>query len=138
MSYWLLKTEPDTYSFDDLTKDGKTTWDGVTNALALKNLRAMVAGDTVIVYHTGKERQAVGLADVKRAAYPDPNEDDERRVVIDIAAVGRMPRPVTLAEMKANPKLEGFDLLRLSRLSVVPVSPAHWKEIQRMAKAPPA
>lgn len=135
MSYWLLKTEPDTYSFDDLVKEKKTAWDGITNALALKHLRAFAAGDTAIIYHTGKERQAVGLAEVKRAAYPDPNEDDERLVVVDVAARERLPRPVTLAEMKENPKLEGFDLLRLSRLSVVPVSAAHWKELLRMAKS---
>jgi len=132
MSNWLLKTEPNDYSWPDLVSDRRAEWDGVRNAAALKNLRAAKLGDQVLVYHTGKERCAVGVAKVVRAAYPDPGGDGER-FVIDIAPVRPLARPVLLADMRANPKLEGFDLLRIGRLCVVPVSAAHWKEILRMS-----
>lgn len=133
MNRWLLKTEPETYSFADLVRDGTTSWDGIANAVALKNLRAMTAGDEVLVYHTGKERRAVGRARVVKPAYPDPRGDDPRQVVVDLTAGAALAEPVTLAAMRDNPMLAGFDLLRLPRLSVVPVSAAHWQEILRMA-----
>ena len=132
---WLVKTEPEAYSFAQLERDGRTVWDGVKNALALKHLAAVVTGDEVLVYHTGGVKSAVGIARAARGAYPDPKQKDPRLVVIDLAPVRALPHPVSLAAMRANPKLAGFDLLRLPRLSVMPVSAAQWTEIVRMAKA---
>lgn len=117
---WLLKTEPGAYSYEDLEREGQTRWDGVTNPVALRNLRAMKIGDRVVVYHTGAEKAAVGLAEVTRAAYPDPK--DRRFPVVDIAARGRLPRPVTLAEIKAMPVFADSPLVRQGRLSVVPLT----------------
>jgi predicted RNA-binding protein with PUA-like domain len=134
-SRWLFKTEPAAYSYDRLARDRRTVWDGVKNALALRHLAAVGAGDEVFIYHTGDEKAVVGIARVVRAAYPDPKQKDPRLVVVDITAAERLPRPVPLAAMRANPKLAGFDLLRLPRLSVMPVSPPEWAEILRMAKA---
>lgn len=131
---WLFKTEPSAYSFDQLVRDGRTVWDGVKNALALKHLKAIAKGDEVLVYHTGDEKAAVGLATVVRGAFPDPKARDPRLVVVELAAERPLAHPVTLAAMKANRALAGFDLLRLPRLSVMPVSAAHWAEILRMAK----
>ena len=133
-AHWLLKTEPSTYAYADLVRDRRTTWDGVKNALALKHLASVAKGDEVLVYHTGDEKAAVGVARVVRGAYPDPKQKDARLVVVDLEAVKALPRPVTLAEMRANPKLAGFDLLRLPRLSVVPVSVAQWAAIVEMAR----
>src|SRR5262245_53807806 len=100
--YWLLKTEPSTYSYDQLERDRKTTWDGVTNPVALRNLRAMKPGDEAFVYHTGDEKRIVGVAKVTRAAYPDPKSKDPKLVVVDLEPVERLTRPVTLAEVKAD------------------------------------
>lgn len=133
-SRWLFKTEPGTYAYADLEREGRTVWDGVKNALALKHLRATVVGDEVLVYHTGDEKAAVGVARVVRAAYPDPQRKDARLVVVDIAPVRGLEQTVALAAMRASPGLAGFDLLRLPRLSVMPVSAAHWAEIMRMAR----
>src|SRR5206468_2245102 len=108
---WLFKTEPSTYSWADLERDRRTVWDGVKNALALKHLAAVATGDEVLVYHTGDEKAAVGVARVVRGAYPDPKAHDARLVVVDLAPVRGLPRPVTLAAMRANPKLAGFVLL---------------------------
>lgn len=132
---WLVKTEPGTYSWADLERDRRTVWDGVKNALALKHLSAVAKGDEVLVYHTGDEKAAVGIARAARGAYPDPKQEDVRLVVIDLEPVRTLARPVSLAEMRASAALEGFDLLRLPRLSVMPVSAAQWAEILRMAKA---
>ena len=131
---WLLKTEPSSYSWAQLERDRRTVWDGVRNALALKHLAAMEKGDEVLVYHTGDEKAVIGLARAVRGAYPDPKAGDPRMVVIDLEPVRALPRPVTLREMRGNAKLAGFDLLRLPRLSVMPVSAAHWAEILRVAK----
>ena len=131
---WLLKTEPSTYAWSQLERDGRTVWDGVRNALALKHLAAMRSEDEAIVYHTGGEKAAVGVARVARGAYPDPKQKDARLLVVDLEPVRALPRPVPLAEMRANRALAGFELLRLPRLSVMPVSAAHWAEIMRMAK----
>jgi len=127
---WLFKTEPSAYSYAHLERDGRTVWDGVKNPLALKHLAAVAKGDEVLIYHTGEEKAAVGIAEVVRGAYPDP----ARFPVVDIRPLRPLPRPVPLAEMRANRKLAGFELLRLPRLSVMPVSPAHWAEIVRMAR----
>jgi predicted RNA-binding protein with PUA-like domain len=131
---WLFKTEPSAYSFAQLEADRRTVWDGVKNALALKHLSAVAKGDEVLFYHTGDEKAVVGIATVARGAYPDPKQKDARLLVVDLEAGRGLPRPVTLAEMRANPKLAGFDLLRLPRLSVMPVSAAQWAEILRMAR----
>jgi predicted RNA-binding protein with PUA-like domain len=130
---WLLKTEPTAYSWAALERDGRTVWDGVKNALALRHLAAVAAGDEMLVYHTGDEKAAVGIARVVRGPRPDPKAKDPRLVVIDIEPVRRLAWPITLAEMRSNKRLAGFDLLRLPRLSVMPVSATHWAEILRMA-----
>ncbi len=127
---WLLKTEPGTYSFDDLEREGRARWDGVTNPVALRNLRAMKRGDRVLVYHTGGEKAVVGTAEVVREAYPDPKVKDERRVVVDVEPRGRLARPVTLAEIKAMPEFAESPLVRQGRLSVVPITAAQWRAIE--------
>ncbi len=131
---WLFKTEPSTYSWADLERDRRTVWDGVKNALALKHLAAVATGDEVLVYHTGDEKAAVGIAKVMRGAYPDPKRKDARLVVVDLQPVKALARPVALGEMRANPQLAGFDLLRLPRLSVMPVSAEQWAVIMEMAR----
>jgi predicted RNA-binding protein with PUA-like domain len=131
---WLLKTEPTAYSWADLERDGRTAWDGVKNALALKHLAAVAEGDEALVYHTGDEKAAVGIAQVVRGAYPDPRQKDPRLVVVDLRPLRALEHPVCLADMRANRKLAGFDLLRLPRLSVMPVSAAYWTAIMEMAK----
>jgi predicted RNA-binding protein with PUA-like domain len=135
MARWLLKEEPAHYSFEDLSRDGETTWDGVTNALALIHLRSMKEGDVAMIYHTGTVKAVVGLATIAGDPRPDPKLRDPKIAVVKVRAGEALPRPVTLAEMKANAALAGFDLLRNSRLSVVPVGEAHWNEILRMAGA---
>ena len=126
---WLLKTEPSAYSYDDLEREGRAVWDGVTNPVALKNLRAMKAGDEAFVYHTGDEKAVVGRARVARAAYADPKKGDARLVVVDLEPVGRMKVPVTLAEIKAMPAFADSPLARQGRLSVVPLTPPQWKAV---------
>ncbi|HUI27628.1 MAG TPA: EVE domain-containing protein [Candidatus Kryptonia bacterium] len=131
---WLLKTEPSAYSFARLQRDGRAVWDGVKNPVALKHLRAVQPGDQLLIYHTGDEKAVVGIAAALGPAYPDPKQKDPRLVVIDLAPAAALPRPVTLAEIKASPKFAGWDLVRLPRLSVMPVSPEHWAEIERLAR----
>jgi predicted RNA-binding protein with PUA-like domain len=131
---WLLKTEPTAYSWADLEREGRTVWDGVKNALALKHLAAFALGDEALVYHTGDEKAAVGIAQVVRGAYPDPRQKDPRLVVVDLRPLRALEHPVRLADMRTNRKLAGFDLLRLPRLSVMPVSAAYWTAIMEMAK----
>jgi predicted RNA-binding protein with PUA-like domain len=126
---WLLKTEPSTYSFADLERDGRAVWDGVTNPAALRNLRAMQAGDRALVYHTGDEKAAVGIARVTKPAYPDPKSRNPRLVVVDLEPLARLPRPVTLAEMKALPEFAGSPLVKQGRLSVVPLTAAQWRAL---------
>ena len=132
---WLFKTEPGTYSYDQLERERRTVWDGVKNALALKHLSGVAEGDEVLFYHTGGEKAVVGVARVVRGAYPDPKQKDHRLLVVEIEPEGRLSRPVTLAAMRANRKLAGFDLLRLPRLSVMSVTASQWAEIVRMARA---
>src|SRR5437016_3933198 len=131
--YWLLKTEPTVYSFADLERDGKTVWDGVTNALALKHLRAMKKGDLAFIYHTGDERQIVGIAEVASEPYPDPKQKDPKLVVIDLKPRKRLHRPVALAEIKARKEFADWELVRMGRLSVMPVSPERWTRLTKMA-----
>ena len=123
---WLLKTEPSAYAFSTLSKEGRTTWDGVKNPVALKNLKAMRKGDKIFIYHTGEERQVVGAAEVVREAYPDPKKNDPRLVVVDIAAGKPLKAPVTLAVLKATAAFATSPLLRQGRLSVVPLSSPQW------------
>jgi predicted RNA-binding protein with PUA-like domain len=130
---WLLKTEPGDFSFDDLERAVSTVWDGVANFTALRHMREVRKGDRALIYHTGNERAVVGTATVLSDAYPDPKLDDPRIVVFDVEADERLPRPVTLAEVKADPAFEGFDLVRLPRLSVMPVAPALWRRILAMS-----
>ena len=131
MPCWLLKTEPSVYAFADLLLDRKTRWDGVSNAQAQLNLRAMLRGDAVAVYHSG-EKAAVGLARVARAAYPDPGDPAGRRVAVDLAAGEPLARPVTLAALRAEKAFGGSPLLRQGRLSVVPLTAAQWKALLRL------
>jgi predicted RNA-binding protein with PUA-like domain len=131
---WLLKTEPSEFGYDELERDGRAVWDGVTNPVALKNLRAMKAGERAIVYHTGAEKAAVGLAQVVRAAYPDPKLKDPRRSVVDIEPRGRFRRPVTLAEIKSMAVFAESPLVRQGRLSVVPLTAAQWKLLEGAAQ----
>lgn len=121
MATWLLKTEPSDYSYGDLERDAGTVWDGVGNNLALKHMREVRSGDRALIYHTGRERAVVGLAKVTSGPYPDPELDDDRRVVFDVAPQRRLQTPVTLAAIKSDPAFEGFDLVRIPRLSVMPV-----------------
>ncbi len=130
MRYWLLKTEPGEYAWDDLAKEGTTAWSGVTNAQALGNLRAMSPGDRAVIYHSG-ERRAVGVAEVVRPAYAAPGDGDGVRV--DVRAVAPLPAPVPLEALKTEPAFEGSALLRQGRLSVVPLSPAEWRDLEGLA-----
>lgn len=131
-SYWLLKTEPSTYAFSDLVRDKRAVWDGVSNALALKHLRSMKRGDFAFIYHTGGEKQIIGIAQVTSDPYPDPKEKDPRLVVVDLKPQERLRRPVTLAEVKAIPEFRDFELVRMGRLSVMPVSELRWKKLLHM------
>ena len=131
---WLLKSDPEHYSFYDLERDGKTVWDGISNNLALKHLRNVRHGDMIVVYHTGQERAAVGLAVAASDPYPDPKQKNARLVAIDIQAKERLPRPVSLEEIKKLSALKNFDLVRMPRLSVMPVSEAQWNALMALAK----
>ena len=133
--HWVLKTEPSTYGFPDLVRERRTRWEGVSNAVALKHLRSMLEGDDALIYHTGNEKSLVGLARIASAPYPDPAQKDERLVVVDVEAGKPLPRPVSLAEIKADPAFRDLGLVRLSRLSVVPVEPDQWKRLLAMAGA---
>jgi predicted RNA-binding protein with PUA-like domain len=134
-SFWLLKTEPDHYSYADLERDGATVWDGVSNNAALMHIRAMQPGDLALIYHTGDERQAVGLAEVTSAAYPDPKQADPKLVVMDVRPLRRLPQPITLAAVKADPAFADFALVRQGRLSIVPATGEQWARLMHMAGA---
>jgi predicted RNA-binding protein with PUA-like domain len=134
VNYWLLKTEPDAYSFADLQRDGTTVWDGVANNAALKHMRDMRPGDQALIYHTGDERQAVGLAEVTSTPYPAPRADDPKLVVVDIKALRPLTKPITLAAIKSDGAFVDFALVRQGRLSVVPVPPMLWERLLSMAE----
>ena len=133
MAIWLLKTEPDNYSFADLQRDTETVWDGVKQPLALQYLRQIAAGDTAIIYHTGTQRACIGSAEVTRAAYADPQGDSEKWAVCDLRVGKAWERPVTLAQIKACEQLQDWDLVRLPRLSVVPVTETQLQVLAAMA-----
>ena len=130
---WLFKEEPSNYSFDAFAADRKTTWSGVRNPVAQRHLRAVKKGDQVFYYHTGDEKQIVGIAKALGDAYPDPDDDSGKAHVVDIAPVKKLARPVTLKAIKADPFFKEFDLVRISRLSVMPVSDAQWARIEKMS-----
>jgi predicted RNA-binding protein with PUA-like domain len=133
MAYWLLKSEPFKYSWDDLVRDRRTHWDGVRNHQAAINLKAMKIGDLALFYHSNEGKECVGIVRIVKTAYPDPKDEAGRFVMVDVEAVEPLPHPVTLAAMKARSELADLALIRQSRLSVVPVSDAHWSLILEMA-----
>lgn len=132
MNTWLFKTDPDTYSIADLEKAKRATWDGVANNTALIHLRRTAPGDEVLVYHSGGDKAVMGVARVVKGGYPDPKQKDPKLAVCDVEFVRRLAVPVPLAAMKAEKGLAGFDLVRISRLSVMPVSPAHRAVLKRL------
>jgi len=133
MAYWIMKTEPESYSFQQLVAEKKARWDGVSNPVALRNMRAMHQGDEVMIYHTGKEKACIGLARVASEPYADPTDDSGRLFVIDITPVRELKRAVPLAEIKGTPELADLALVRQPRLSVMPATPAQWAKILAMA-----
>jgi predicted RNA-binding protein with PUA-like domain len=134
MAVWLLKTEPTEFSFANLVQREVEPWDGVSNPQALRHLAAAREGETCVIYHTGDERQAVGLGTVARAAYPDPKQPERRLIVIDVRAGASLPRPVTLAQMKADARFADSPLVRMGRLSVVPLTDEQYAAILEMAE----
>jgi predicted RNA-binding protein with PUA-like domain len=130
---WLVKEEPTHYGFDAFERDRKAVWSGVRNALAQKHLRAIRKGDRVLYYHTGNERAVVGIAAALSDAYQDPEDASGKYVAVDLAPVKRLPRPVALAEIKADPAFKDFPLVRIARLSVMPVTDAEWARIEDIA-----
>jgi predicted RNA-binding protein with PUA-like domain len=134
MNYWLIKSDPETYSFADLCRDRTTAWDGVRNFQARNNLAAMQVGDQCLVYHSQANPGVVGTAWVVKAAYPDPKSEDPRWVNVDVQAGQALPRPVALAELKQHPLLAQMAVVRQSRLSVSPVTPAEWQAVVGLAK----
>jgi predicted RNA-binding protein with PUA-like domain len=135
MAQWLVKEEPDHYGYAQLERDGKTVWSGVRNPLAQKHLRAIRNGDRIFYYHTGKEKAVVATARATSDAYPDPADGSGKLFAVDVAPERALPRPVTLAEIKADRAFGSFPLVRMSRLSVMPVSDAEWSKIEAMARS---
>ena len=129
VNYWILKTEPSTYSFEDLEREGSTTWDGVKNALALKHIASMQPGDRALIYHSGEEKAVVGQATIVSGPYPDPALKDEKLLVFDIEAAGRLVSSVTLKTIKADTAFADLALVRMPRLSVVPATKAQWDRL---------
>jgi len=129
MAFWLLKTEPSDYAYSDLVREKRTVWDGVGNNLALKYIRQMRKGDLALIYHTGNEKAVVGIAVLISDPYPDPEQNDPRLVVVDVKPKKKLVREISLAEVKSNSKLKDFELVRLPRLSVMPVETKIWKEL---------
>jgi predicted RNA-binding protein with PUA-like domain len=131
-NYWLVKSEPDAFSWDEQVKNGVEPWTGVRNHLAKKNLAAMKKGDRAFFYHSNTGKEIVGIVEVAREAYPDPTAESGNWVCVDMKAVRALPKPVTLAAIKADPRLEALALVRLSRLSVAPVGAEHWAMLCEM------
>lgn len=134
MAYWLMKTEPGEYSYGNLEQSGRDVWDGVKNFVARKNIKHMTPRDQAFIYHTGKEKSIVGVAEIFSPPYPDPR--DGSLYVVEVTPRYRLKRPVSLAEIKKDPEFSGWELVRLPRLSVMPVSPEHWSKIHDMAAKP--
>jgi len=131
-SHWIVKTEPSTYSYDDLARQKTAVWDGVKNNLALKHLRQMKPGDRVLVYHTGDEKAVVVIAEAASEAYPGPKQKDPKLAVVDLKAIGRLPRPVPLAEIKKDRAFADLGLVRMGRLSVMPASADQFKRMLKL------
>jgi predicted RNA-binding protein with PUA-like domain len=129
MNYWLVKQEPSLYDYDKLVKEKKTVWDGVHNNLALKHIRSMKKGDTALFYHTGDEKQVVGIIEITTGPYPNSKEENERFVVVNVKPISKLKRPVTLDEIKKDKIFKNWELLRISRLSVMPVPKEIWDAI---------
>lgn len=134
--YWLMKSEPFKYAWDELVNDGRTYWDGVRNYEARNHMQAMKKGDLVLYYHSNEGKEIVGIAKIVKESYPDPTTDDERWVVVDVAPVVALKQPVTLADVKAEPRLAEMQLVTRGRLSVTPVTSAEFKRVLKMGKTP--
>jgi len=132
MAYWLFKQEPSSYNYSQLESDSKTVWDGVSNNLALKHLRSVKKGDRAFFYHTGDERQIVGIMEITSDPRPDPN--DKSLVVVDVRPISRLVHPVTLDAIKSDPEFATWELVRISRLSVMPVPPKLWDRIMKIGR----
>jgi predicted RNA-binding protein with PUA-like domain len=132
VAYWILKTDADSYPFEQLTRERRTVWDGVTNALALKHIRSMAQGDNALIYHSNVGKELVGLARIASAPHPDPARNDPKLSVVDIEADRSLPRPVTLSQIKADPAFADLALVRMPRLSVIPVPAEQWKKLLTM------
>jgi predicted RNA-binding protein with PUA-like domain len=137
MAYWLVKSEPSSYAWERLAKDGHAHWDGVRNHQAAANLKAMKVGDRAFFYHSGEGPAVAGIAEIAKTAYPDPSDKTGKFVMVDLKPVTALKRPVTLADIKAEPKLKDIALIRQSRLSVMPIEPAAWKLICKMGATKP-
>ena len=135
MSQWLVKEEPEHYSYDQLERDRKTVWAGVRNPLAQKHLRSIRRGDRIFYYHTGKEKAVIAIAKAASDAYPDPGDPSAKLFVVDVVPDKKLARPVTLAEIKADQAFAAFPLVRMSRLSVMPVTDAEWTRIEKMSRS---
>ncbi len=135
INHWLIKSEPNKYSWDDLNKDGSTFWDGVRNYEARNNLRAMKTGDLLLYYHSNDGKEIVGIAKVIKEAYQDPTTDDDRWVAVDIEPFKKLKNSVSLATMKATPELENMKMVRQGRISVTPVTPAEFDKIIALSEA---
>ena len=133
MSYWILKTDSDVYPFEQLEKDRETTWDGVSNAVALKHIRSMQKGDRLLIYHSGSTKELVGLGSVTSQPYADPKKNDPKLSVVDVQVDRRLPRTVSLASIKADPAFAELALVRQPRLSVIPVPEHLWRRLLTMA-----
>jgi predicted RNA-binding protein with PUA-like domain len=131
---WLFKEEPSHYSYDDLVRDGRTSWTGVRNALAQKHLRAVSKGDRIFFYHTGDEKAVVGIAKAAAGAYPDPDDKAGKLYAVDVVPVRKLKHPVTLAAVKADTAFAAFPLTRMPRLSVMPVTDEEWERLEEMAR----
>ncbi|MDX1574690.1 MAG: EVE domain-containing protein [Kiloniellales bacterium] len=137
MAYWLMKSEPGNWSWDDQVKDGVAEWDGVRNHQAANNMKAMKIGDKAFFYHSVKEKLVVGIVEVVKEYYPDPTDASGRFGMVDVKAVRPFKRPVSLAEIKAEPRLQELALIRQSRLSVMPVTAEEWRLICAMGETKP-
>ena len=136
MAHWLVKSEPFKYSWSQMVADGRTHWDGVRNYQAANNLKAMQVGDRAFFYHSNEGKEIVGVVEIARTAYPDPGDETGRFVMVDVKPVMPVASPVTLAQIKADPRLADFALVRQGRLSVVPVRDAEWAILCAMAGIP--
>ena len=135
MNRWLFKTDPDTYSWQDLLKVKWEVWDGVANPLALKHLRSVKKGDSILIYHTGDEKSVMGIAKALSDGYADPSDKSGKSAVVDLAPEKELKHPVTLAQIKSNSKLASWELVKISRLSVMPATLAQWDEVIRLSSS---